>query len=213
MSDATLKPFAATGIQTQRASVRQLDSSTVPAFRELLCTPPHGWCWCVAWETPSWDGWAERPEEQNRELRERLWSRGEYHGFVLYLDDVPAGWLRVGPRAAFPKVCSTYHLEPRSDVYSFLCFGMRGGYECRGLVHTLMNNALRYLARDSAISAFEGFPLASAERTEPGKAWLGPSAVFAAQGFEPVGSLAEGSRIHMWLESERWVDQPATGSV
>ncbi len=31
-----------------------------------------GWCQCVAWWVPSWDGWADRTAEENRRLRDEL---------------------------------------------------------------------------------------------------------------------------------------------
>lgn len=54
-----------------------------------------GWCFCVAWWVPTWEGWSERTREQNRELRETLLESGEYDGYILYGDEHPIGWCQV----------------------------------------------------------------------------------------------------------------------
>ncbi len=58
-----------------------------------------GWCCCVAWWTPTWEGWGERTAEENLRLREALFDRGEHDGYILYLDHEPVGWCQAGPRS------------------------------------------------------------------------------------------------------------------
>ena len=65
-----------------------------------------GWCSCVAWWVPTWDGWGNRTASENRELRESLCERGEYDGYLLYLDGAPVGWCQVGPRDRLEKLAA-----------------------------------------------------------------------------------------------------------
>ena len=80
--------FAIPAVNTQ-LSISQVDSNNVSELRKLLSEPPEGWCWCVAWEVPTWNGWSARSAEENRSLRERLWSEGQYHAYIFRHDEEP----------------------------------------------------------------------------------------------------------------------------
>ena len=82
--------FAIPAVNTQ-LSISQVDSNNVSELRKLLSEPPEGWCWCVAWEVPTWNGWSARSAEENRSLRERLWSEGQYHAYIFRHDEEPVG--------------------------------------------------------------------------------------------------------------------------
>lgn len=168
-------------------TLRRLGPDTVPDFATLLVTPPHGWCWCVAWETPDWEGWEDRSEKDNRCLRKTLWDAGSYHGRIFYLDDRPVAWCRVGPRTAWPKLCATFDLELVDSVYAFVCFGIAESYRGQGLMHRAMTLALRDLAAEGVVEV-EGFPRKKslANRLDPGEVWMGPARLFSTAGFEIV---------------------------
>jgi hypothetical protein len=168
--------------------IEPLSGDNLEAFRTLLATPPHSWCWCVAWETPTWEGWTERTEEANRTFREELWSNGEYHGYLIYCDGVPAGWCRVGPRRTWPKLCKTFELDPEEDVHSFTCFGMRGELQGKGLVHALVKGVIDDLAH-IGVRLVEAFPKKIEGRAEPSEVWMGPVSVFELAGFRKVREL------------------------
>jgi hypothetical protein len=72
---------------------------------------------------------------------------GEYQGYLIYREEIPAGWCRVGPRRTWPKLCKSFDLDPQEEVYSFTCFGIRGELQGKGLVHTLVESAPGDLAR------------------------------------------------------------------
>lgn len=42
-----------------------------------------GWCRCVAWWHPTWEGFGESTADENRSVREELCARGEYDGHLL----------------------------------------------------------------------------------------------------------------------------------
>jgi hypothetical protein len=69
-----------------KLSVRPLSTSNLADFYKIHCEQNgEGWCNCVAWHVPTWDGWGKRSKDQNLELRVQLFARGEYDGFVLYI--------------------------------------------------------------------------------------------------------------------------------
>ncbi len=168
-------------------TLRRLGPDTVRDFATLLVTPPHDWCWCVAWETPDWEGWEDRSETDNRCLRRTLWEAGHYHGRIFYLEDRPVAWCRVGPRTAWPKLCATFDLEPVDSVYAFVCFGIAGSHRGQGLMHQAMALALRDLAAEGVVEV-EGFPRRKSltDRLDPGDVWMGPARLFSTAGFEIV---------------------------
>lgn len=166
-------------------TLRRLGPDTARDFATLLVTPPHDWCWCVAWETPDWDGWTDRSESENRCLRKSLWDAGHYQGRIFYLDDRPVAWCRVGPRTAWPKLCATFDLEPVDSVYAFICFGIAGSHRGQGLMHQAMALVLRDLAAEGVVEV-EGFPRKKSltDRLDPGEVWTGPARLFLTAGFE-----------------------------
>ena len=169
-----------------RLVLRHLVRDNLRDFRELLTSPPHGWCWCVAWEFATWNGWTERTEEQNRKLRETLWGHGEYHGRLFYLDEKPIAWCRVGPRSVWPKLCEIFHLNSAEPVYALTCFGIKEEYRGRGWVHEAMRLTLNDLAVHG-VKIVEGFPRKLDVPAEPSEVWMGPLRVFQQAGFAKIG--------------------------
>ena len=170
-------------------TLRRLGPDTAQDFATLLVTPPHGWCWCVAWETPGWEGWKDRSEKENQCLRNKLWDSGSYHGRIFYLEDRPVAWCRVGPRTEWPKLCATYQLEPVDSVYAFVCFGIAERHRGQGLMHQAMALALTDLAGEGVVEV-EGFPRKKSltDRLDPGEVWMGPARLFSSAGFEIADS-------------------------
>ncbi len=67
-----------------------------------------GWCRCVAWWHPTWEGFGESTADENRSVREELCARGEYDGYLL-LDGAEAiAWLQAGPRDEQDRHTSRY---------------------------------------------------------------------------------------------------------
>lgn len=177
-----------------RLTLRHLGTDNVDDFRALLMSPPHGWCWCVAWEVPTWTGWADRTEEQNRTLREALWTRGEFHARLFYLDGEPIAWCRIGPRATWPKLCETFRLDPAEPVHAFTCFGIKEEHRGRGWMHEAMRLTLDDLARQG-VKSVEGFPRKLSGAALLSEVWMGPLGLFRRAVFVKVGESE--TSIHM----------------
>jgi GNAT superfamily N-acetyltransferase len=115
-------------------------------------------------------------------------------GLVAYVDDEPAGWVAVEPRAAYPKLRTSRvpwsgRGEDRDDpdIWAVTCFVVRKGYRGRGLTYHLARATIDF-ARERGARALEGYPMI----THPGKVitWgelhVGARQVFQDAGFEEV---------------------------
>ena len=173
--------------------IRRAGPETRDDLRALLGGEPFGWCWCVAWEVPTWEGWGERTADENRALRESLWKHGKYQGYVFYEGDEPVGWCRCGPRATWPKLCEQFGLDPAEPVHALTCFGLRPSHRGRGLLHEFLGLVLDHLSASGA-TRVEAFPRAAAS-DDPDDVWNGPRSIFEKRGFEVVGEVPP--RVHM----------------
>lgn len=165
-----------------RLAARRLEAATLEDFRGLLRAPPEGWCWCVAWEVPTWAGWRERGAAENHALRESLWADGAYHGYIFYRDDRPIGWCRVGPTAVWPKLCRDCALAPSADDHVLTCFGMRPEHRRQGHLHRFLGFVLDDLARRRVARVF-AVPRRLQGGAQDGQLWNGPAAIFIKAGF------------------------------
>ncbi len=165
--------------------IKRLSRDTVSDFRALLSCEPEGWCWCVAWEVTTWDGWTERTAEANRELRERLWEQGEFHGYIFYLDRAPIGWCRVGPARTWPKLCKDRGIDSESEDYVFTCFGMTPEHRKHGNLHVFLGQVLADL-KSRGVRRVVASPKNLEGRQPDGRVWNGPKAVFIKANFKQM---------------------------
>jgi hypothetical protein len=87
-----------------RKEVRRFEAALRDDFYRLHSgANDAGLCFCVAWWVPTWYGWGERSAAENRQLRESLCARGEHDGYLLYVDDMPAGWCQPGHATGLPS--------------------------------------------------------------------------------------------------------------
>ena len=164
-----IEPFGA----GRRADFRALHSDANEA----------GWCRCVAWWVPTWDGWGERTAEENAALRETLCDGGEYDGLLAYECDGPVGWCQLGPRDRLRKLVGDLELDPEPAVWAVTCFLVPPRMRRRGVAAALLAAAVD-AARDGGASRLEGYPRTVAE--EPGEMWTGPLELYLRAGFRPV---------------------------
>jgi len=140
-----------------------------------------GWCYCAAWWVPTWEGWGERSGEANRVLRESLFDEGEYDGYLLYMDDAPAGWCQVGRRDRLVKLVRQFELPPDERVWAITCFLIAPGYRGRGLASILLREVLQDLRR-KGVRRVEAYPKRGAD-LEAEDLWTGPERMWQAAGF------------------------------
>lgn len=115
-------------------------------------------------------------------------------GLIAYVDDHPAGWARVGPRAGFPGVTGNKALSRvltagNTAVWWVACFAVGSHYRRCGVGLALLRAAVEF-ARQHGARAMEGHPVdvaaLKAGRVAPSALYTGTKAMFAAAGFTEV---------------------------
>jgi ribosomal protein S18 acetylase RimI-like enzyme len=169
------------GVAAVKRRVLPFDASRRRDFFELHCAKNgEGWCNCVAWWVPTWEGWSERSAEENRRLREALCDRGEYDGYLLYADGATIGWCQVGPRDRLEKLVRSYALEPDPETWAITCFVVAPAQRRLGMARFLLQQVLVDL-RSRGVRRVEAFP--RRRTAAPGELWTGPEAMFRDVGF------------------------------
>jgi GNAT superfamily N-acetyltransferase len=170
---------------TSEVRVRKLTPDSRPDFWRAHCEEEGcGWCWCTAWWVPSWEGWKDRTDAENRTLRESLFARGEDDGYLLYVDGEPAGWCQVGARDRLPQLTTLYGLSPDPDVQAITCFAIRPPYRGKGLWPRLLDGVLEDL-RSRGAPRVQAFPRA-------GAAYGGTDSLYLRAGFVEVARAPRG---------------------
>ncbi len=150
-------------------------------FRLHQSHPGGGWCYCIAWWVPTWDGWGERSAEQNLALREALLQAGEYDGYLAYDGSDPVGWCQAGRRDRLEKLVRQFELIPDANTWAITCFFILPAYRRQGLAERLLQAVLIDL-RQRGVQRVEAFPRRG-ESLDVDDLWNGPEAMFLAAGF------------------------------
>ena len=92
------------------------------------------WCWCVYFRFRGRD-WTNSTAAGNRAALEDLSQRSLAPGLVGY-DDVPVGWVSLGPREDYERLAYSKVLAPVDDtpVWSIVCFVVASESAARGLL-------------------------------------------------------------------------------
>ena len=169
-------------VERDSIDVKRLDAYRIADFRTVH-SAAHGceWCQCVAWWTPSWDGWPERTLEQNRSLREALFARGEFDGYLLYEGGHPVGWCQVGAAERLAKLCRTYRISPDPGTVAISCFLLAPGARGRGLAHALLRGVLDDLSARGCTHVL-AFPRRGSGLPAD-DVWTGPEQLYLHAGF------------------------------
>ncbi|WP_040164052.1 GNAT family N-acetyltransferase [Microbacterium gorillae] len=117
-------------------------------------------------------------------------ARSPVPGLVAYVDGVAAGWVRVGPRPAQPRIGRTRIVaagssEPAdaTDVWAITCFSVRRDHRRLGLTETLATAAVAF-AQENGARVVEAYPVDTAEvQRSVNELFLGTVAMFQRAGF------------------------------
>ena len=144
-----------------------------------------GWCHCVAWWVPTWDGWGDRRAAENRALRDQLFDQGHFDGYLAYDDSAdgytPVGWCQVGRRDRLTKLVDQYNLTPDPSVWAVTCFNIAPSHRRSGVARSLLARVLDDL-RALGVPRVEAFPRRATEGS-PGALWTGPETLYLDAGF------------------------------
>jgi GNAT superfamily N-acetyltransferase len=165
-----------------RIRVTPLSAGVRPDFWRVHCEAEGtGWCYCTAWWVPSWEGFGDRTDAENRALRQALFEAGHDDGYLLYLDDEPAGWCQVGVRDRLEKLVRQYRLKPDPDIFAVTCFTVLPRLRGKGLARRLLEGVLHAM-QAGGVRRVQAFPKPG-DRLEPQEAWRGSERLFREAGF------------------------------
>jgi GNAT superfamily N-acetyltransferase len=148
--------------------------------------PDAAHCWCGYWLGTAAAYRAGRRGGNRAAFAARV-SAGDAPGLVVYVDDTPAGWVCVAPRAAFVRLEASRNFpatDPR-PVWSVICFVLARAFRRRGLMRPMLAAAVEH-ARAAGAPAVEGYPFVPDGRTGPGNLFPGSLNAFLDEGFTLV---------------------------
>jgi GNAT superfamily N-acetyltransferase len=127
-----------------------------------------------------------------RDRLAELITTGERVGILGSIDEVPVGWVGVGPRLGFPRLRTSRaaKLLPGDDpagIWSIVCVYLAREQRHQGLLQVLINRAVQW-ARDEKADLIEAYPEDDrdpATRIDP-RSFRGRVTTFEACGFAVV---------------------------
>lgn len=170
--------------EVKMLTVKKLDSNLIEDFLKLHSKEQGAeWCNCVAWWVPTWEGWDARTMEENRQLREALFQKSEFDGYLLFEDNVPIGWCQACIKNRLPKLSRQFPSSETTGTYAISCFFIAPEKRRTGMAAFLLQEILKDL-KSNGVERVEAYP--KAERDLPAdEAWLGPIDLFIDAGFSP----------------------------
>lgn len=141
-----------------------------------------GWCRCVAWHVPTWEGWGERSADENLALRRELWAKGDHDAYLLRCDGIPVASLQAGVRSRLPKLESGLSLAADAEAWALTCFFVAPAQRGRGHARFLLSEVLSDL-RERGVRRVEAYPRCGSG-LDDGDAWTGPESLYRSAGFD-----------------------------
>lgn len=178
-------------------SIKRLTHENEVEFARIHCEETgNGWCHCVAWWVPTWEGWGERTAEQNLSLRQKLFQNGVHDGYFIYSDDALAGWVQAWKRNAFAKLATQFAVTATDDAWMIGCVLMLPAFRNKGVAREALSLIVDDLRLRGARSV-DAFPKRGAN--EPGELWNGPESTYVNLGFAVVRDDAKRPLLRLTL--------------
>lgn len=147
-------------------------------------TPMTDGCWCQFWLLRG----KEASEKWGARGRRRL--QGEVRrmtepGLLAYVDGVPVGWCRVGPREMFDRLehSATLRRVDNEPVWSVVCFYVHPSAKRMGVATALLKGAEAHAARHGA-RLVEAYPVGPKQINLD--AYTGYAPMYEAAGYDIV---------------------------
>lgn len=126
-------------------------------------------CWCQWWMMSASQFDAATTEQRHRQLRAQT-EQPLPPGLVAYVDGEAAGWVKIAPRTAQPRLARTraYAASPTpfedESAWAISCFVVRREHRGHGLSRALLDAAVDH-ARDNGAILVEAYPLDTAVKS------------------------------------------------
>jgi GNAT superfamily N-acetyltransferase len=153
------------------------------------------WCWCQFFRTTGKD-YTPSSAANKAALHAQVRDDPRPQGVLARVDGDPVGWVQLGPRTAYPRLCESRVLRAVTGddmddptVWAVTCFVVKVGRRRQGVATALLAAAVD-LARAQGAHTLEGHPVDVAARSgKVGGAELyhGVATTFERAGFTEVG--------------------------
>jgi GNAT superfamily N-acetyltransferase len=147
-------------------------------------TPITDGCWCQFWLLRGKEADAAWGARGRRRLRDEV-RRGTEPGLLAYVDGVPVGWCRIGPRERFERLEHSATLRGVDDqpVWSVVCFYVHPTAKRLGVSRALLAGAERLAATHGA-RLVEAYPVGPKQINLD--AYTGYAPMYAAAGYDTI---------------------------
>lgn len=180
-----------------RVAIKRLSRESEADFARIHCDATgNGWCNCVAWWVPTWEGWGDRAAADNLALRRKLSADGVHDGYLVYVDDALAGWVQAWKRDAFAKLASQFGVTASDDAWMIGCVLVLPDFRAQGVARDALTLVVEDLKLRGAKSV-DAFPKRGA--AEAGELWNGPESTYARLGFAVVRDDAKRPLLRLTL--------------
>jgi GNAT superfamily N-acetyltransferase len=165
-------------------TIKRLNADNEAEFARIHCDATgNGWCQCVAWWVPTWDGWGERSAAQNAALRAKLFSDGVHDGYLIYSGGELAGWCQAWRRDAFAKLAVQFGVASDDDAWMIGCVLILPAFRAQGIATQALSLVVEDLKLRGARSV-DAYPKRGAQSA--GELWNGAESTYARLGFTVV---------------------------
>ena len=147
-------------------------------------TPITDGCWCQFWLLRGKEASDKWGAPGRRRLQKEV-KRGSEPGLLAYLDGVPVGWCRIGPREMFDRLENSATLRRVDDepVWSVVCFYVHPTAKRKGVARALLAGAEALAAKHGA-RLVEAYPVGPKQINLD--AYTGYQPMYTAAGYDTV---------------------------
>ena len=173
-----------------RFTARPLEEATWSDLETLFGRPGGSivrGCWCMYYRRSGKVSVSAAAGASNKEQLRQLVDDGISPGLVGYLDDVPVGWISLGPRGDYLKLRRSSVMKPVDDaeVWSIVCTYVDKAHRGAGVQHRLLGAAVDF-ARDNGVRLLEAYPVDKPERSHDDFMFFGSRSLYERAGFREV---------------------------
>lgn len=159
-------------------------------------TPQTNGCWCQFWHLRGKAYWDGHGAGSRKRLETEI-RTGSEPGLLAYIDGVPVGWCRLGPRETFERLEHSPRLaRVDEEVWSVVCFYVHPSAKRNGVASALLKAASERAATRGA-RFLEGYAVREGHMNID--AYTGYLPMFLEAGFEVVRAAGRRTIVRLGL--------------